>query len=592
MPTETFAIGTVLEPAHNAGDNLEPSQPPDFLLGLEGIEPETITELVLSVQVTSDPGGGWLPLLIATCNVDGSPAAATWESSVSGVVIGSDYYVKAEAGPTPLGLFAADGVVTITCTPPSPTAMIGGDNDYLSVASLLVGGAGAASATVNVISMAVTYTVPAAEPTAASPPVRPELASPDITTELWDELNTTKVADLEGTWARSWQVQANEVGSGHLELHNDNPQIAELTVGRHVRFKYRGDYAHTLVIGHGDRQKVLAGDGDHAAQITVLESEGHLAEWAYATIQEPTIGNDPPPDRRPFNWAAPEMDISTWAPAFTYLPQLIRQINLDPPYHEPWHTVCRGMNARTSEWIYPINRGGLYVPTTARVCRDLTIGVAGLVTHFVGGDGRVRPYIAGVAQMDWSEQWPKQSFLDAYKFTTHMAAKTHRLGLEIEVYDDLTDRPARGMGTWAAFRELGNGRYDATNLIMVTSAADWRGWEDANKGGVVPAPNPHQIIAKILTEAQNRGMLPGWTLSSTAATDSGGLPWSNPVEFVFQVGASALDALRALAAVSIDFAVNPTGRTVHLFNKGTAGELLGSVAVSAGENAWRLVRAA
>lgn len=158
MATRTFAVGIDLDLTDSAGDSLQDALVPSALLTADGFAPETITKVTLTVRTTVDPAGGWLPLVVFKCFEDASQADCTWSSSTDGQEVGLDYIVRATSGPTPVGLFVADGAVTIECTPTSDTALVAGGDDYFEVSAYLEGGAGAATATVEVVSIEVEFT--------------------------------------------------------------------------------------------------------------------------------------------------------------------------------------------------------------------------------------------------------------------------------------------------------------------------------------------------------------------------------------------------------------------------------------------------
>ena len=414
-----------------------------------------------------------------------------------------------------------------------------------------------------------------------------------ITVAVWDQANTSKVADLDNTWGRSWQDLANDPGTAGFELDSDNANADELTVGRHVRFSLGGDLAFTSVIADGDLDRTLAGDGDDAAKVTKVRSRGLLAEWDDATVQ-PVNGMDGRPyaDRRPFNWACKEMPISSWSTAYAYLPRIATQFNLDPPYMHPWYPP-RGWPTLSCEWLWPINRGNVYPVTTGLLVRDLTISTAGTYTMFFTGDQRSRLFVDGLEAHGWTSQWPTQSFVECFQTEVYLSVGTHRIAIETETFDlSSLGLPARGMATWCCHKPDGTGDYNSSTLIAGCDHSDWKGWDTEHEGNVFPAPNPYHILSTVLSEAQADDMLTGWSLSCTSTVDSNGQAWATPVEVVPRVGDSGLDLLRMLGEVSIDFRARPAGKVLDVFNKGNRGSVVGGVSIEADDNAYRLERVA
>lgn len=92
-----------------------------------------------------------------------------------------------------------------------------------------------------------------------------------------------------------------------------------------------------------------------------------------------------------------------------------------------------------------------------------------------------------------------------------------------------------------------------TNTNYARTGSSWKALPDVEAGYT-----PHQIMNILITEAQSRGELTGWTLTSTATNDSDGTPWPTVSgDFALRVGDTVLDVLRQLSETYIDFAVEP-----------------------------------
>lgn len=421
-------------------------------------------------------------------------------------------------------------------------------------------------------------------------PAAPTDPTPTISVAVWNQANTAKVADLTETFERTWQDPENDAGTAGLTIATDNTNTDELTVGRHLRYKFGDDLAFTSVIGDGDLERTLAGDGDDAAKVTRVRSRGIAAEWDDVTVQPVNgLAGRPYADRRPFTWASPEQPISAWATSYAYLPRISTQFNLDPPHHHPWFPP-RGWPTLDCEWLWPINRGNVYPVTRGLLVRDFAVGSSGPITHFVTGDQRSRFFVDGLEALSWTSEWPEQSFVNAFECTVEMSAGTHRLAIETETFDlSSLGLPARGMATWCAHRPDGTGVFDSSTVLAKANDSDWKGWDTEDKG-FAPAPNPHEILSTLLSEWQADGMLTGWSLSSTASVDSGGRPWDRPVEIVPRVGDTGLDVLRMLADVSINWMVRPAGKVLDIWNKTNPRYTASGAAITVGDNAYEIVR--
>jgi hypothetical protein len=96
------------------------------------------------------------------------------------------------------------------------------------------------------------------------------------------------------------------------------------------------------------------------------------------------------------------------------------------------------------------------------------------------------------------------------------------------------------------------------------------------------------VLSTLLTEAQARGALTGWTLSCTNTTDSAGQPWGDTDPFVFRVGQTYLECLRQMADSSIEFRARNVGKVLDVYRKDTVTMATGQTFSSAAGNLLEL----
>lgn len=132
---------------------------------------------------------------------------------------------------------------------------------------------------------------------------------------LRDWLNP--VVTLDQSFARTWQDQFGEAGSGSVTLLNDDPDLELINDGDVVRFELYGEAAFSFVIT--GREKTTIAKGEEHDEVTVLTGPG-LLSWltssmlVYPARQPPPLINGPAFDRhiqgepieedRVFSWAS------------------------------------------------------------------------------------------------------------------------------------------------------------------------------------------------------------------------------------------------------------------------------------------------
>jgi hypothetical protein len=128
---------------------------------------------------------------------------------------------------------------------------------------------------------------------------------------------TNPIVTLDQSFARTWQEQLGEAGSGSVTLLNDDPDLALIRDGDVVRFELYGEAAFSFVVT--GREKTTIAPGEEHDEVTVLTGPG-LLSWLTSTMliyparQPPALVAGPVPDRyiqgdpiednRVFSWAS------------------------------------------------------------------------------------------------------------------------------------------------------------------------------------------------------------------------------------------------------------------------------------------------
>lgn len=396
-------------------------------------------------------------------------------------------------------------------------------------------------------------------------------AAPTMTVEVWDTENDALLANFPDSYNRRFQDVMSDLGSGQITVDNDDPDLAYLAVDNHIRFKIADQYAFTFTIA--ERRNTVVDRNEELGQGLMVGGPGIISDLRTATVY-PYGGVDALPisDQRPFSWASPEYDSSAWASAVQQYARISTQFNLDPPYHEPWFPPKGWPTPMSVDWIWTRYRaeGVDSQHPPGKVYFRQTVSFPGnTAMFFLSADDRARVFIDGKTVIDWTTQFPEDSFLDCWRAGVPVSAGDHVVAIEAETYAGTSERPRRGMVALAIHdAPTATGvTFSSSTLIAGTDTT----WKCLDYPSVIPAPTPGDILITLLNEAQARTAAQGWTWSFTADVDSAGVAWAQPYEFVCRVGDDLVNVLKALAETAIDFHADPVGRRLHAWNKGTSG---------------------
>lgn len=395
-------------------------------------------------------------------------------------------------------------------------------------------------------------------PIAYGPAVGVEGAEPaPLTARLFRRsAPSIEIAELDQSFARQWQDQANEAGSGSLSLANDDDAIALLSGDDLIRFELHGYAAFSFLAR--ERETVALSEGEEHDQITTLTGPGHVSILDEGVVYPPRgVETSPSGEDRIFSWPAPDYDDSAWGPVAELM-----AANEDPPENEGWWAATNFPDP-TAQWIWAPGTTVAAAPEGHGYVRYVfeifsAISAIAYVTVDNGGDF----YVDG------------QLLIDQMKdFTT-----VHTAEFDLSIGDHTLamighNAPPADMGTinpagfiCAVYEKLPSG--DVGDLLFHTDST-WKGlWYPP----VAPGMTPGEALRHAVVEAWARGTMLGVSLGFTDELDSDGNPWPLVGDIATKVGTDVLTFARELSDTYIDFAMAPGSFRLLAWVKGMRGE--------------------
>lgn len=358
--------------------------------------------------------------------------------------------------------------------------------------------------------------------------------TPRVTVAIHDGDNDIEITPQLTATEIEFSERLNAPAGGRFRVPLAVPaDIADVTDGRVVRFKVDGT---TVVAGTVKRSTQDAIPSSGAARFLTVEAPGLAAEWADAPVLPP-----PNTDRfgsitqRIFDWSCLEVDdsVAPWTTATTGGPVRVDRM----PRAFPSATALRVWSG-SAEKLY------------CRVTR--TNNADKIHAVYFSGSGIIRQRIQGVPIQTCG------SSTDPAERSTWRAVPKTNVNVPIvwgwEVDSAGADDPYFGAVGW---------KWDGGVGGTLEDPIDWEtGTTAVRVSTVAQGPTPGRIIRALLEEAQAAGFLAGWTLDFDDDDDTAGNPWPHVTEVALTVGDSCLTALERLAEAWIDFAVDPTTKTL------------------------------
>lgn len=408
---------------------------------------------------------------------------------------------------------------------------------------------------------------------------------PTLTAQLWDAANTTIVATLSESFDRRWQDPVSEVGSGQLSVLADNSNAAALTIGRNVRFLIDNTAVFTFRI---DRRQARTVDrGEESAQAVTVSGPGIAADWGDAVVYpQGGVSFRPQSEVRPFSWATSYVSSAGWANAVgqfanAFIPTIYDPVTGVPPAGWP-----APVNSTSVRWIWSRAKAA-HPAGTSVFRRSFTLASAKQCVMFLAGTARC--YLDGIELIPWTATFPNWG----HNFTTSrmlvISAGTHELAIEarLDDFSSIYQAPSQlGCVLGALHSVPTSGSYGASTLVVGTDTT----WKCLDYPATLPAPSPGAILTTLLSEAQARGALSGWSFggSFSSSVDSAGVPWASSLEVAPRVGDSLLQVLKQMTDLQlIDWRADAGAKVLKVWNWGT--QLANSgVTLAAGTNLLEL----
>lgn len=401
---------------------------------------------------------------------------------------------------------------------------------------------------------------------------------PDLELELRSKAGAL-ITDLPLARDITWNDALSAVGDGSFTLPGDDPNGASLIVGREIWCFYRGTFAqHLLLQRPAARSKHAA--GEESEQVWSVAALSVADELTYVKVT-PFYDWDwtalPPlpfnPKHRPYTFATPQYVIvdsgnpAGWHQAVegvgaTEL-DTIRHVMID------YITVIGGIEYVESleapaplewkvpeaYWIWP--QADTFVPGYAFFDDEFVVTEQQTVRFDVTADNEYTMFIDGHPILGNDETRGWQNF-ERYEEVFQPGTYSLRFVAKNDPWDVPEANPA---GLLYAV-------YTADNDDNVTGLLAWSSSTTLSLGYPTewPGMTAGQIISDLFYEAQQRGLLSGWTLDFSSTTDTDGDLFPPIPEFSVPIGSSYVDVLRDLVKQGwIDFRALP-GRTLQVWN--------------------------
>lgn len=380
----------------------------------------------------------------------------------------------------------------------------------------------------------------------------------EVTVDLRNAANTSGT-EITGAFRPSWQEQRNGLGLGSVYL--PNPLAETITKGDIILGRLDGDARMAFIAERPQPQLVSV--SDELMEATKWSGRGLLSEWADSRLHDPptltTLAQTVPVlDDRVMAWWGPDYDetgdgwtdatfiaVQGWASTFyTGLPAEWS----DPP----------------AQWIGPSSGDDENAPEGRCLFRRWTLIGEGPAALDYAGDNTVVAYINGRRVGGGGGYRRKQR----YEFEVTEAGW---MLLAFELTNAPDDGPPGG---------------NPTALLFSLQAADGSVYCRSDSDTQIleyPSVDPEVPLGRQIRQVMiGNALLDGvWTVTGTETTDDNGVTFPTTGPMTYRLGSdSPWDVVQQSCQRHIDIRVDPEGRTLRPFVKGTVGDASGLTLVS------------
>jgi hypothetical protein len=373
-------------------------------------------------------------------------------------------------------------------------------------------------------------------------------------------------ADLSATaFGKQWQKTKSDVGSGQVQLANNDANLPAITYGDFVRFDLDGTPDFLMLVEAIDTVSIAP--AEEVDEVTTITGRGSLAQWEQAIVLPPNgVAGQPYTETRVFDWGAAELHIAistAAAPTRWQAAVLLTQVGQGsegappPEFPERWLGYPLGWSDPTGYWVWSEAAGaGPAMPAgTSYFARDVNVPTAGYYAVYMAADNRYTLKIDGVVIDTFEEEQSQEGYQYTRRADLFLTAGIHRIAAKV-TNDSATELAGFVSALWSQDAE----RNDDTLILRADDSWSAIGYPD-----VAPGFTAGHVIRILLEEAQDNGALTGWTLDFTDTVDSEGNAWPVDQQFSFRVGMDLLSVLRQLGSSDIDYIADPASLTLHAY---------------------------
>lgn len=381
-----------------------------------------------------------------------------------------------------------------------------------------------------------------------------------------------EISDLAGAFDVQVRIAKDGSGVGTFTLHNDHADYAEVVEGRIVRWFIDGTPVWQMRLrGPEWRSKTSIGSGGDAAKVTVFRGQDLLGDWddfvVYPEGGVNNVASDVPDglDDREWDWGSYLfVEDASWVAA-------TERFTVGDPASPPaaWAGKPAGVPSELAGGIVVASRplSGSADPTGTWLLRNEVAFLDGHYAIFYAANDQFELRFDGIRLDAFTESGPG-GWETVRRRDLIVAAGNHLIGMAV------TNVAVPGAATAITGAFIGvlpvndDGSF-GTALVFTDST-----WDVYDYPATLPGITPGRILRYLLEEAQERGLMTGWTLSCTDSDDSDGDPF-DAVPVTMQVGMAGRAALEQLGEGQIDYRVDESTLTLHVYVKGGHGTASG-----------------